>query len=62
LKAARDKGEIGSGFSDRDLDVVAWGMMGANVFLGLRYAVWDDAEGEHIAEVMSRVWRQGFAA
>jgi len=62
LKAARDKGEIGSGFSDRDLDVVAWGMMGANVFLGLRYAVWDDAEGERIAEVMSRVWRQGFAA
>ena len=62
LKAARDKGEIGSGFSDRDLDVVAWGMMGANVFLGLRYAVWDDAGGERIAEVMSRVWRQGFAA
>jgi AcrR family transcriptional regulator len=61
LKAARDKGEIGSGFSDRDLDVVAWGMMGANVFLGLRYAVWDDAHCEHIAEVMSRVWRQGFA-
>ena len=47
---------------DRELDVAAWGMMGANVFLGLRFAVWDDAEGEHIAEVMSRVWRQGFGA
>jgi len=59
LKAARDKGEIGS-FTDRDLDVAAWGMMGANVFLGLRFAVWADADGKHIAEVMSRVWRQGF--
>jgi hypothetical protein len=35
-------------------------MMGANVFLGLRYAVWDDADGERIAQVMSRVWRTGF--
>jgi AcrR family transcriptional regulator len=60
LKAARDKGEIDASFSDRELDVAAWGMMGANVFLGLRFAVWDDADGEHIAEVMSRVWRQGF--
>ena len=60
LKAARDKGEIGAGFSDRDLDVLAWGMMGANVFLGLRFAVWDKADEQHVAEVMSRVWRRGF--
>ena len=60
LVAARDKGEIGASFRDRDLDVLAWAMMGANVFLGLRFAVWDDADGEHIAKVMSRVWRQGF--
>jgi AcrR family transcriptional regulator len=62
LKAARDKGEIGRDFSDKDLDVIAWGMMGANVFLGLRFAVWDDAEERHIADVMSRVWRRGFSA
>ena len=43
--AARDRGEIGSSFSDEDLEVLAWGMMGANVFLGLRFAVWDDATG-----------------
>jgi AcrR family transcriptional regulator len=60
LAAARDKGEIGASFSDEDLDVLAWGMMGANVFLGLRFAVWDDADGERIAKVMSRVWRRGF--
>lgn len=60
LAAARDKGEIGA-FSDEELEILAWGMMGANVFLGLRFAVWDDANGERVAEVMSRVWRQGFA-
>jgi AcrR family transcriptional regulator len=61
LKAARDKGEIAGSFSDKDLDVLAWGMMGANVFLGLRFAVWDDADEKGIAEVMSRVWRTGFS-
>jgi AcrR family transcriptional regulator len=61
LKVARNRGEIARHFSDRDIDVLAWGMMGANVFLGLRFAVWDDAEGKRVAEVMSRVWRRGFA-
>jgi AcrR family transcriptional regulator len=62
LAAARDKGEISSSFSDDDLNVLAWGMMGANVFLGLRFAVWDDANGAKVANAMSKVWRQGFAA
>jgi len=62
LAAARDKGEISRSYADEELDVLAWGMMGANVFLGLRFAVWDDSESEHVAEVMSRVWRRGFAA
>jgi AcrR family transcriptional regulator len=62
LAAARDKDEIGPDFSDEDLDVLAWGMMGANVFLGLRFAVWDDGDSERVAGVMSRVWRRGFAA
>ena len=61
LRNARDRGEIDRGFTDEDLSVLAWGMMGANVFLGLRFAVWDDANGEYIANVMSRVWRQGFS-
>lgn len=60
LVAARDKGEIADAFSDGDLDVLAWGMMGANVFLGLRFAVWDGADPERVAEAMSRVWRTGF--
>lgn len=60
LKAARHRGEISKSFSDRDLDVLAWGMMGANVFLGLRFAVWDDTAADAVAEVMGRVWRKGF--
>lgn len=60
LRTARDKGEIGS-FSDEDLDILAWGMMGANVFLGLRFAVWEGADAERVADAMSRVWRKGFA-
>src|ERR1044072_3591721 len=35
LASARDKGEINGNLSDQDLNVLAWGMMGANVFLGL---------------------------
>jgi AcrR family transcriptional regulator len=60
LAGARDKGEIDRGFTDEELVILAWGIMGANVFLGLRFAVWDDADGGRVAEVMSRIWRRGF--
>lgn len=59
LIAARDKGEIESSYSDEDLGMLAWGMMGANVFLGLRFAVWDNSNAAQVAEVMNRVWRGG---
>jgi AcrR family transcriptional regulator len=59
--AARDKGEISADLTNQDLDVIAWGMMGANVFLGLRFAVWDDADGPRVAEIMNGVWRKGIA-
>ena len=61
LRAARDRGEIGGAFADDELEIVAWGMMGANVFLGLRFAVWDNADGDKVADAMSRVWRKGFS-
>jgi AcrR family transcriptional regulator len=60
LKTARGNGEIDRGYSDGDLDVLAWAMMGANVFLGLRFAVWDDTDEARVADAMSRVWRRGF--
>ena len=34
LIAARDKGELSELYSDDDFDVLAWAIMGANVFLG----------------------------
>lgn len=62
LAAGRDKGEIRSSFSDRDLEIVAWAMMGANVFLGLKFAVWSSAAPARVAEVTSRLLRPGLKA
>ena len=62
LRNARDQGEIDPGFTDQDLEILAWGMMGANVFLGLRFAVWDEFDGGRIAEIMGAVWKRGFSA
>ncbi|RPF72270.1 TetR/AcrR family transcriptional regulator [Aurantiacibacter spongiae] len=45
LRAGEDAGELRRGMSD----VHAWAIMGMNVFLGLRYAVW--ANGEDLEQV-----------
>ncbi len=60
--AARDKGEIAQDLSDRDLDILAWASMGANVFLGLKFEVWSSADAKHIAEVTNRLLRKGLGA
>ena len=62
LAAARGKGEVSSGYSDRDLDVLAWAIMGANVFLGLKFEVWSSADAKRVAEVTSRLLRKGLQA
>ena len=62
LKAARGKGEIASDLSDKDLDILAWALMGANVFLGLRFEVWSSADAKRVADVTSRFLRQGLGA
>jgi hypothetical protein len=36
--------------------------MGANVFLGLRYAVWGSGDPQAIASVMNRLLRDGLSA
>ena len=59
LRAGRDKGEIDSGLSDADVEILAWALMGANVFLGLRYAVWDEADPNMIARVTERLLTRG---
>ena len=62
LVAARDKGEIAAELSDQDLEILAWASMGANVFLGLRYAVWDSADPIRVAAVANRMFRKGIEA
>lgn len=61
LVAGREKGEISSRYSNEELDILAWGMMGANVFLGLRFEVWSTDGPELIAETMSKLLRWGLS-
>jgi AcrR family transcriptional regulator len=43
-----------------DNEVRAWAIMGMNVFLGLRYGVWDDSRPiDEIADVVSDLHRNG---
>ncbi|MEG3181798.1 TetR/AcrR family transcriptional regulator [Sphingomonas sp. LT1P40] len=55
LKAAAERGEVRADVSE----VHAWAIMGMNVFLGLRYGVWDadqtpDAVADTVAEMLAR--------
>lgn len=59
LKTARNNGEIAGDLTDKDLDILAWAMMGANVFLGLKFEVWSSADAKRVAEVTSRLLRNG---
>lgn len=56
LAAAADRGEIRG---DRH-DIHAWAIMGMNVFLGLRYGVWDeDVEVAEVGSVISTLLSNG---
>ena len=61
LRAGRDKGEIDGGLDDSDIEILAWALMGANVFLGLRFAVWDETDPRTVARVTERLLAQGIA-
>lgn len=62
LIAARERGEVAADLSDEDLEILAWASMGANVFLGLRYSVWDSADPARVAAVANRMFRKGISA
>ncbi len=58
LRAAAAKGQIRADVSE----VHAWAVMGMNVFLGLRFGIWDDApEVDAVASVASDFLRHGLA-
>jgi AcrR family transcriptional regulator len=59
LISGRDKGEIGRNYSDGELEILAWALMGANVFLGLRFSVWSSTDAKGVADAMNKLLRSG---
>ncbi|OAN65953.1 TetR/AcrR family transcriptional regulator [Sphingomonas sp. TDK1] len=56
LRAGAERGEIRDDVSE----IHAWAIMGMNVFLGLRYSVWDEGTPpEAIAEVVAQLLARG---
>jgi len=62
LAEAADRGELREDESPFAHEVIAWALMGANVFLGLRFAVWSERDPDEVAAITSRLLRHGLAA
>ena len=59
LRAGAERGEV----RDDVGEIHAWAIMGMNVFLGLRYSVWDgDVDPEEIADTVASMLARGIAA
>ena len=61
LARAAAEGGVRAAESELDAEVRAWAMMGMNVFLGLRFSVWDDADADAVAQSASSLIRDGLA-
>jgi AcrR family transcriptional regulator len=59
LIAGREAGEISSDYSDEEIEILAWALMGANVFLGLRFAVWSSTDPKTVADATGKLLRSG---
>ncbi len=59
LKAGADKGELRAAENALVAEVNAWALMGANVFLGLRFGVWGAEDPEAVAAATNRLLRDG---
>lgn len=57
LKAAAARGEVRADVSD----VHAWAVMGMNVFLGLRYAIWSDESANDVAAIAGDFVKRGLS-
>lgn len=62
LEAGKAKGEITADPSPLASEVEAWAIMGMNVFLGLRFAVWGKEKPAEVARLANRLLRQGLEA
>ena len=59
LDAGKAKGEVAGSDSRVASEVEAWAIMGMNVFLGLRFAVWGSEKPSDVARVANRMIRKG---
>ena len=59
LDAGKAKGEVKGSDSRLASEVEAWAIMGMNVFLGLRFAVWGKEKPADVASVANRMIRKG---
>ena len=62
LEAGKAKGEVVRSESSLASEVEAWAIMGMNVFLGLRFAVWGREKPEEVARIANRMIRRGLEA
>jgi AcrR family transcriptional regulator len=62
LEAGKAKGELVAAESSLASEVEAWALMGMNVFLGLRFAVWGREKPEEVARLANRLIRKGLEA
>lgn len=55
-----NKGEAAGAYRDGMDEAHAWAIMGMNVFLGLRYSVWDEeGQSDRIADIANTLLRRG---
>jgi AcrR family transcriptional regulator len=59
LDAGKQKGELAAEPSPLASEVEAWAIMGMNVFLGLRFAVWGKEQPQEVARLANRLVRRG---
>jgi len=59
LDAGKKKGEVLASDSRLASEVEAWAIMGMNVFLGLRFAVWGRERPGEVARLANRLVRRG---
>lgn len=62
LDAGKAKGEIAAQPGPLASEVEAWAIMGMNVFLGLRFAVWSEEKPDEVARLANRLIRRGLEA
>ena len=61
LREAAERGEMRSDESPIAHEVNAWALMGAKVFLVLRFAVWGQSDPDEVAAITNRLIRRGLS-